>query len=378
MTYPNLSSVGAVVSEDLYGTGTLIAPNVVMTAAHVLKNTLFDPTPNPASWEFILHADYENALNEQKYTVQSIQLHPGWDKRLSQKNGLGDGDELGVDIALVFLKNPVVGVYPAKLPTGETETVGSRIVLAGYGTTVDGVSGVINSKNSVRIGGENILDRAVVEVDAPSVAEGEKGGLIAVDFDSPQQDKNTLGSSASIVDYLGSGTSSSSPLPLEASSAVGDSGGPAFLYNNRAWRTVGVVSYGTSDSTYGDVTVYTRVASQMEWIKSYLPIWSQARQAMYDGWLELEWFGSLFNLENGWNFHILHGWLYAPSTNGESLWAWQSEDLGWWWSGLGVYPYIYSTKLEKWIYVDVSKTTKDMLTYYNYESKNWVELIISH
>ena len=75
MTYPNLSSVGAVVSEDLYGTGILIASNVVMTAAHVLKNTLFDPTPNPASWEFILHTDYENASNEQKYTVQSIQLH---------------------------------------------------------------------------------------------------------------------------------------------------------------------------------------------------------------------------------------------------------------------------------------------------------------
>jgi hypothetical protein len=68
----------------------------------------------------------------------------------------------------------------------------------------------------------------------------------------------------------------------------------------------------------------------------------------------------------------------VPSTNGESLWAWQSDDLGWWWSGLGVYPYIYSTNLEKWIYVDISKTVKDMLTYYDYESKNWVELIISH
>ena len=376
--YPSLSPVGAVVTADLYGTGTLIAPNVVMTAAHVLKNTLFDPTPNPASWEFILHTDYENASNVQKYTVESIQLHPGWNKRLVQKNGMGDGDELGVDIALVFLKNPVAGVYPAKLPTGETEAVGSRIVLAGYGTTVDGVSGVINSKNSIRVGGENILDRAVVEVDAPSVAEGEKGGLIAVDFDSPQQDKNTLGSSASMVDYLGSGTSSSSPLPLEASSAVGDSGGPAFLYDNRAWRTVGVVSYGTSDSTYGDVTVYTRVASQLEWIKSYLPSWSSARRTMHDGWLEVEWFGYFFYLENGWNFHVKHGWIYSPNTNGESLWAWQSDDLGWWWSGLGVYPYIYSSNLEKWIYVDVSKTTKDMLTYYDYESKNWVDLIISH
>ena len=374
MTYPNLSSVGAVVSEDLYGTGILIASNVVMTAAHVLKNTLFDPTPNPASWEFILHTDYENASNEQKYTVQSIQLHSGWDKRLSQKNGLGDGDELGVDIALVFLKNPVVGVYPAKLPTGETEAVGSRIILAGYGTTVDGVSGVINSKNSKRVGGENILDRVVVEVDAPMVDISEKGGLIAVDFDSPFEDKNTLGESASVVDYLGQGASSSSPLPFEASTATGDSGGPAFLYHNNSWRVVGVLSYGTSDSTYGDVTIFTRVGSHLDWIQKFLPNWSQGRQTTHENWLEIDWFGSFFTLDNGWNFNITHGWFYSAPTNGESFWAWQDNELGWWWSAHEVYPYIYSTNLEKWIYVSALGSNKDQLTYYDYSQNDWLKL----
>ena len=54
LNYPSLSCVGAVVSDDLYGTGTLIASNIVVTAAHILRNTLFQPTPNPSSWELSL------------------------------------------------------------------------------------------------------------------------------------------------------------------------------------------------------------------------------------------------------------------------------------------------------------------------------------
>ena len=371
--YPDFSSVGVIVSEDLYGTGTLIAPNVVVTAAHVLRNTLFDPTPTPSSWKFILNSDYENASIQNIYEIETIHLHPAWNARLTKKNGMGDGDELGVDIALVILKDSVVGVYPTKLPNGQNEEIGSKVILSGYGNLVDGKNGIINDKNSRRVGGENILDRNVILVDAPNVDHSEKGGLLAVDFDSPDQNQNSLGQNAQPIGFLGAGTSSASPLSLEASSAVGDSGGPAFYFQNQSWRTIGVVSYGTSDSTYGDITVYTRISNHLDWIQSYLPAWSQAKRTEFSNWLELDWFGYFFSAESDWKYHLVLGWFYTQGSNGESFWGWRSNHLGWWWTGYGVYPYVYSTNLRKWIFVDVNKSSHDIMIYFDYENEKWIQ-----
>ena len=58
-----------------------------------------------------------------------------------------------------------------------------------------------------------------------------------------------------------------------------------------AWRIVGSVSYGSSDSTYGSVTVYTRLANHKSWLEDFLPPWSQARKTGQGGWLESDWFG---------------------------------------------------------------------------------------
>ena len=155
------------------------------------------------------------------------------------------------------------------------------------------------------------MDRNVILVDAPNVDHSEKGGLLAIDFDSPNQDQNSLGQNAQPIGFLGSGTSSESPLSLEASSAVGDSGGPAFYFQNQSWRTIGVVSYGTSDSTYGDITVYTRISNHLDWIQSYLPAWSQAKRTEFSNWLELDWFGYFFSAESDWKYHLDLGWFYT-------------------------------------------------------------------
>ena len=68
----------------------------------------------------------------------------------------------------------------------------------------------------------------------------------------------------------------------------------------------------------------------------------------------------------------MHGWFYASDTDGESLWFWKNNHLGWLWSGLGVYPYIYSNGLGKWIYVSKTNSNKDVFTYYDFEQGDWV------
>jgi hypothetical protein len=372
--FPDFSPVGALVSkEGFLGTGTLVAPSVVVTAAHLFRNSLSSPLPISEDWHFILHSPFDQAPESQKYVVSKVILHPGWVARLSQLGGQGDGDMLGVDLAIVLLKEEVVGVYPAKLPLEGIEPLGAKVVLSGFGNLVDGRNGSLGTGNKRRVGGVNILDRVVVQVEDTSIPSEYLGGLLAIDFDSPQLNANRLGSGEPALDYIPFGSSDAMPVELEASTAVGDSGGPAFMKIGDAWRIVGSVSYGSSDSTYGDVTVYTRIANHKSWVESFLPAWSQSRKTDYSGWLESDWFGFFFPEALNWNYHSSHGWLYLPQTSQESFWAWQ-PNLGWWWSGLTVYPFIYSSKRASWLYFGASQSTPFKSVFYDYAMGTWVEL----
>ena len=294
--YPDLSIVGALISRSgALGTGTLVAPNYVVTAAHVLKNDYYE-IPDKSDWEFVMYYDFGDATSAFKYQVDAIVIHPAWIARQTSTNALGDGDELGVDLALVQLNRSVGGVYPARLPSTTDDPLGERAVLAGFGTLVEGLSGIQDGSNDRRVGGENTIDRSVAQVFKSGVPESQRGGVLGIDFDSPQQSHNSL--SGTSIDLLGSGTSQASPLSLEASTAVGDSGGPAFCRTNDFWRVHGVVSYGTNDSSYGDVTVYTRLASHYDWLLSQLPDWADSKILDESGWVQNPWFGTLVPVSN--------------------------------------------------------------------------------
>ena len=348
--FPDLSVVGALISTNgALGTATLIAPNYIVTAAHVVKNDYYE-TPRSNDWQFYLNDDFGLADYSQKYQIAEIIIHPVWIARQTTYNSLGDGDQLGVDLAVLKLNRPVVGFFPARLPDTNDDPLGERVVIAGFGSLVEGSSGSQDSTNQLRVGGENMIDRSVAKVDKTGVDQSQRGGVLGIDFDSSQSQHNTLSSGS--IELLGNGQSQATPLSLEASTAVGDSGGPAFVQTNGAWRVHGVVSYGTTDSSYGDVTIYTRLASHYDWILEQLPDWSDSKILDDSGWLENPWLGTLMTVSNGWNFHLNLGWIYTPSPKGNSFWAWSDILKKWTWLSDQSYPFIYcySPTDPFWIY----------------------------
>ena len=370
--YPDLSIVGALISNSgALGTATLIAPNYVVTAAHVVKNDYYE-TPNESNWEFVMYDNFGDASSLHKFQIDQIIIHPAWSARQTASNALGDGDELGVDLAIVRLNRSVVGAYPARLPSANDDPLGERTVLAGYGTLVEGNTGDQNNSNDRRLGGENTIDRSVAQVFKAGVPESQRGGVLGIDFDSPQQSHNSLVSGTSI-DLLGSGSSQADPLALEASTAVGDSGGPAFCRTNNSWRIHGVVSYGTDDSTYGDVTIYTRLASHYDWLLKELPNWSDSKLLDESGWIQNPWMGTLVPVSNNWIYHLNLGWIYIPTPKGNYFWGW-SHHLGKWvWLSDQAFPFIYcySSEGSFWMYVLLESSSGSTVRAYDYSSNSW-------
>jgi hypothetical protein len=90
--------------------------------------------------------------------------------------------------------------------------------------------------------------------------------------------------------------------------------------------------------TFGNIKKFT-VSSNLWWEDA----------EVYQGNWRVNWLGAFLPNDNGWIYHLDHGWAYVESDKVDGLWMWL-EELGWVWTNPGASPFLWSAKSSDWLY----------------------------
>lgn len=216
--------VGTTSSYGFSASGTLIASDWVLTAAHVVDQA--------TSLTF--------KIGGNSYAASQWAYYSKWTGDLAA----------GYDIALVKLSSSP-GIAPATRYTGSNE-IGAVGTAVGYGKTGTGLTGAVTF-DGLKRAGQNVLDRYY---------SSRNNNILMSDFDSPSNPSE-------------SSFGSSTPINLEYLIAPGDSGGGLFIDSGSGPMLAGVHSFGSArdglvDSDYGDMSGDTRVSAFNSWIDSIM------------------------------------------------------------------------------------------------------------
>jgi hypothetical protein len=217
----DFTPVGTLVNSWGYtGCGILIAPNWVLTAAHVLTAA--------SSGTF--------SIDGTAYTSTSLFRDPAWNGNAMAGN----------DFALMELNTPVTNVTPAAFYAGTSEfgLIGTYV---GYGFTGTGLTGWKTLDGQKRAF-QNVIDS---------------------NFNNPAQIFGSL--------FINPhDPAAGNALPLEGCVAPGDSGGGVFIQEGSQYLLTGVISFvaatnGSANSYYGNYSGFSRISTALPWIESTVP-----------------------------------------------------------------------------------------------------------
>ncbi len=193
-------------------TGTLIAPNLLLTAAHCFFN---DRNKRSGAEKSLIAFFPSGTLRSTR-----ISLH----KTYKAKNICKDNE---IDAAIVELNSALPGVAPAGIFEGPT-TIGQELEIVGYGSDGNGFSGENN--NFPEIG--------------------------------------TVNTGTTIVDNVANDYATWIFNSGEANTGGGDSGGPAFIRNSNPRIIHSITCGGEGRSQFGTQSYNTRIDKVTEWINS--------------------------------------------------------------------------------------------------------------
>ncbi|TNF33379.1 MAG: trypsin-like serine protease [Deltaproteobacteria bacterium] len=211
------------VYPDIYCSGTLVTPDVVVTAAHCLTSQRGKKLVTTAPEQVAIYfgdGTYTDS-NGAAYAAVETLVYPGY-----------DANALVNDIALIRISPPMTAIAPVPvLPHAlgfSSANVGETLNFAGFG---EDENGAYNTKLQ---------------------ADGVLAGL---------------GCAVSGCWNAGVAASQFSYTQYDSGPCFGDSGGPAFVNRGGTWYLAGVTSYG--DNTCTQYGVSTRVDAYEGWIADF-------------------------------------------------------------------------------------------------------------